>query len=219
MQGLTGYLLINHLGMSSNRATHWFTKDIRLISVFTALGPARQLFSQMKAIRAVGTSLPPDLLWVTSWAPSLLLPALASRTDSEADPQRCWEYRSDLGTLWVPLCSFWLTDLHVVPCGFLILFYKTAYTHIGPTDLKKKKKARKTSPNAGLWLSIIPLFSQQMLIEQLIRAGHSAQSWPGTGDTAVNETSHLFRGLPLSVLSPEPRPNPWVLANLWPLSS
>lgn len=65
LQGLTGHLLIDHSGTS-----HWFTKDIWLGGFSPALGPGKQLFFQMKAVSAVGTSLPPDLLWATSWAPA-----------------------------------------------------------------------------------------------------------------------------------------------------
>lgn len=60
--GLPGYFPINHSGTSSNRAAHGFTKDIWLSIFFPALGPGKQLFFQMKAVWAVGTSLPPGLL-------------------------------------------------------------------------------------------------------------------------------------------------------------
>lgn len=52
------------------RAAHWFTKDRRLSIFFAAVGPGKQLFFPMKAAWAVGTSLPPGLLWATSWAPA-----------------------------------------------------------------------------------------------------------------------------------------------------
>lgn len=138
---------IRHSGTASNRAAHWFTKDIWLSIFFPALGPGKQLFFQMKAFRAVGTSFPPGLLWATSWAPALSLSALASKTslwDWPTELLGAWRRLAHLLVLRPPppapgtLGSFQLTDLHDVLCKIPVLriiqFHKPVYTLVDPVD-------------------------------------------------------------------------------------
>lgn len=107
--GPPGYLPINHSGTSSNRAAHWFTKDIWLSIFFPALGPGKQLFFQMKAVWAVGTTLPPGLRWATSWAP-------APASISETYPQSCWGQGTGSGTCWFSPRTCVFSPAYGPPC-------------------------------------------------------------------------------------------------------
>lgn len=127
MQGLAGYFLINHSGRFSNKATHWFTKDMWL-SFFNppVTGPGKRLSLQMKALWAAGKphagrSGPPAMVWALLW-----LLRLTHRTLLR------------LRHLLVPLCPFRLWDLHVVPYKFQILgivpLHKPVHSPVSPTD-------------------------------------------------------------------------------------